>query len=428
MGILKKIKKLLFNLEERNSFPKLENSLPQEAENANQDVLIRDLQQKLEKEIEERKRLEDLLGITESRLRVLVDQMPAVLWTMDQNLKFTLSVGSALESLGLKPNQVVGMHLFDFFKSTDENLLPIATHLQALRGEEVTYESQWEGEWFYSYLGPWRDRDQKIIGTIGVGINITERKKYEEELKKANRELSSLSQLKSNFNSMISHELRTPLSSIREGVGIILDEIDGELNDQQKKILQIVKSNTDRLSRLVLNVLDYTMMESGKMKMFFSSVNLNELIIEVCKWMETIALRKGIKISTHLPMENVFSVCDPEKMKLVLINLIDNAVKYTKAENEVRVELFSDSESVRIEIEDFGIGIQQEDQKKIFSIFEQASSDEVLNKGGFGIGLAICKYILEQHQGRIHVTSEFGNGSRFKIVFPQNLQPIKEVS
>ncbi len=428
MGIFKKIKKILFNIEEKPSFPKWENALPQVVENANEDVRIRDLQEKLEKEIEERKRLEDLLGITETRLRLLVDQMPAVLWTMDQNLRFNLSVGSALESLGLKPNQVVGMHLFDFFKSSDENFLPIATHLKALQGEEVTYEIEWGGEWFYSYLGPWRDKDQKIIGMIGIGINITERKKYEEKLKKANKELSSLSQLKSNFNSMISHELRTPLSSIREGVSIILDEIDGELNEHQKKILQIVKSNTDRLSRLVLNVLDHTMIESGKMKMFFSSVNLNELIIEVCKWMETIALRKGIRILTYLPPENVYSVCDPEKMKLVLINLIDNALKYTASENEVKVELFSDSESVQIEIEDFGIGIQEEDQKKIFSIFEQASSEEVLNKGGFGIGLAICKYILEQHQGKIHVTSELGSGSRFKIIFPQTLQGIKEVS
>jgi PAS domain S-box-containing protein len=134
-------------------------------------------------DIDERKRAEEALRNEEKRLLLLVEQIPAVLWTTDTELRFTLSVGAGLASLGLVPNQVVGMTLFEYFRTDDPDTLPIQASRRALRGESVTYETTWNDRVFQSYVEPLRDGEGRIIGVLGFAQDITDRKRVEEALR-----------------------------------------------------------------------------------------------------------------------------------------------------------------------------------------------------------------------------------------------------
>lgn len=250
---------------------------------------------------------------------------------------------------------------------------------------------------------------------IGSVVDITERKQTEEKIKKANEELKRLNQLKTEFTSMVSHELRTPLSSIKGGIDIVLDGLDGPINPEQAETLGIAKSNVDRLARMIDNVLDYTRHEYGKLKMVFAETDLNKLVIEVHKLMVPAVLKKSIDFSINLPETTNRIRCDADRIKEVLINLVDNAIKHTPARGRISIRLHCDGSSAILEVEDNGSGINPQDHEKIFALFSQGSIGKA---GGSGVGLAVCKLIAEAHHGTISVQSELGKGTKFTLKWP----------
>ncbi|MBI2339988.1 MAG: PAS domain S-box protein [Deltaproteobacteria bacterium] len=248
--------------------------------------------------------------------------------------------------------------------------------------------------------------------------DITERKKAEEDLKKTNEELWRLNENRAAFTSIVSHELRTPLQSIKEGIDIVLDGIDGPVTGRQKETLGISKSNVDRLARLIDNVLDYSKYEAGKMKMELMKADLNKLVEEVYRLMKLEVGRKGVDFFIELPAEPVFAVVDGDKIKQVLINLVHNAVKFTE-EGKISVRLSQARDAVLLEVEDTGSGIRKEDQPAVFDMYGQAPGTQVFRAGGSGIGLAVCKLIIDQHGGQIGIESAPRKGTKFTITLPQ---------
>ncbi|HSA59695.1 MAG TPA: PAS domain-containing sensor histidine kinase [bacterium] len=258
----------------------------------------------------------------------------------------------------------------------------------------------------------------KPVGRVWSFRDVTARRRAEEELRVAYEELKKVDQIKTNFASMISHELKTPLAAIQESVGIVLDGIDGPLEPAQRKTLDIAKVNAEWLGRLIGNFLTFTKIESGRMDLRVSSVDARKIVEEACQLMKPLAQRKGLQCLKFLPKEAVWVRWDADKMKTVVLNLFDNAVKFTEAPGSVRVRLESAGNEVTIEVEDTGIGVPVEERDSIFDMFAQAASRLPWKTGGFGIGLSICKFMVERHGGLIRLESTCGRGSRFTVKLP----------
>jgi signal transduction histidine kinase len=268
----------------------------------------------------------------------------------------------------------------------------------------------------------WLPEEQQFVADIAdmvsLALESSERKRAEEELKQANEDLQRLSQLKSQFALMVSHELRTPLTVIKEAIGIVSDGIDGPVTEGQKETLGMARDNVDRLARLINNVLDYERLESGKMKMVFEKTNINQLINDVHQFMQMVAKKKNIQLLLALPEAPLFATCDSDKLREVMINLIDNGLKFTPSGGKITIRLSQLNNQVKIEVEDTGMGIKKEEQDKIYEMFSRGSGHLALKIGGFGVGLAVCKLIVIQHQGEISVESMPGKGTTFHLLIP----------
>jgi signal transduction histidine kinase len=231
---------------------------------------------------------------------------------------------------------------------------------------------------------------------------------------------------KSEFASMVSHELRTPLSSIKAGIELVLDGIEGPITGAQQETLGVAKRNVNRLTRLINNVLDYSKLESGKMEMLFEKTDLSKLLDETYELMKFAVQTKQIAFVRELPQQPVFAVCDDDKIKQVVINLLDNAIKFTGEGGRIALRLKHTDRNIVIEVEDNGIGIKPEDQEKIFEMFGQVSPRGKSRGHGSGIGLAVCRLIVEHHQGKIDIQSAPGRGSRLAVIFPDSLPEKKK--
>lgn len=223
-----------------------------------------------------------------------------------------------------------------------------------------------------------------------------------------------LAQLKADFVSNVSHELRTPLALISMFAETL--ELDRVKNDEKKKeYYSIISQEANRLGRIVNSILNFAKMEAGKRKFNFESAQINEIVENIYQTYNYHLKNKGFKFEKHLT-ENLPEVkVDSEAVSEALINLIDNAVKYSAESKEVTLKTLSADGNVIIEVSDKGIGIAQEDQKKIFDKFFRVPSGLVHNVKGTGIGLSIVKQIVDAHKGRIELVSEPGKGSTFRI-------------
>jgi signal transduction histidine kinase len=264
--------------------------------------------------------------------------------------------------------------------------------------------------------------DEQISGHSFFAHDISERKQTEEHMRQANLRLEELHRTKSEFTSMVSHELRTPLAAIKEGIEIILDGLDGPITEGQRSTLDIVNSNIDRFARLVNNVLDFSKLESGNMKMNFQMTNLNELVDKIYGLSRHLADKKSIALEVDLPDKPLSSVCDSDNLQQVLINLINNALKFTETGGGIAIRLKHTMKAIVMEVEDTGIGVCEEDREKIFEMYAQSFRRGIWATGGSGIGLSVCKKIMELHHGTITVKSALKVGSIFTVMFPKNLQ------
>lgn len=256
--------------------------------------------------------------------------------------------------------------------------------------------------------------------TRQVIIHSRELEKASAELKAANERLKELDKLKDDFISTVTHELRTPLTSVRALAEII--HYNPELDHAQlTKFSGIIVKESERLSRLINNVLDFQKIESGRIEWQISKIDFKKLIQESVVATNQLIVGKNIQLKLDLPDRVPLISGDPDRLIQVMVNLISNAVKFCHDNNGIiSLNLVVEPNHLRIGVTDNGIGIRPEDQETIFEEFRQGRGSSKGRPKGTGLGLSIARRIIDYHKGKIWVESERGIGSRFLFTLPLN--------
>ncbi len=225
---------------------------------------------------------------------------------------------------------------------------------------------------------------------------------------------------KTNFIATISHELKTPLASSDFSLQLLEDVRVGELNQEQKELVQHIKQDNQRLLKILSELLDLSQVESGRMQLLMMDVAPSVLIGMAVDAVTTAANQKNIKLDVTIQNDIPFVKADEEKIAWVLINFLTNAIKYSNPNSTIQISANTSSQNVIFMVQDQGIGIAKEFLPKIFDRFYQVPGTE---KTGNGLGLSICKEFMEAMKGRIGVESEYGKGSNFYFSLPAIISP-----
>jgi len=259
---------------------------------------------------------------------------------------------------------------------------------------------------------------------LAIGSASSSRSKTDaqlELLKQEKEKAENLAKLKSEFLNQVSHELRTPLAVIIGYIECITDGLYGEIETKHQEILQVVAKQSTHLKNMIDQILIYSRLEAGKQPIRVEDLNLTKVLGDLKDTFEFLCRQKGLELLWEINRESVLVRSDATRLKEVISNLLQNAVKYTDTGSVTVRTGKLPTNSIMIEVEDSGMGISENHLASIFEPFMQIHKTSSENsRGGIGLGLSIVKKHLEQIGGTITVKSELGKGSTFRIVLPRN--------
>jgi PAS domain S-box-containing protein len=376
---------------------------------------------------ERSRRLDRQLIEERNLLRSLIDNTPDLVYVKDTDSRFLIANVAVARLMGANdPEKLLGRTDSDFYPKNlatryraDE--LEILRSGQALiNREEPAVDPAGNQCWFSTTKAPLRDSQGQIVGLVGVGRDITKRKRAEHELELARDAAQEANRAKSEFLANMSHELRTPLNSVIGFAGILLRNKAGNLGREDLVFLDRILANGKHLLALINQVLDLSKIEAHKAEVESSWVALERLIPDILSQFESQLRDRPVQLHADLPPGLAPLWTDEGKLRQVLINLVGNALKFTeKGSVAVRVTLDSaTSRPTRIEIADTGIGIPKERLGLIFEAFRQADASTARRYGGTGLGLTISRALCELMGYQLEAQSQPGQGSTFSIVLP----------
>jgi len=293
--------------------------------------------------------------------------------------------------------------------------------------------------WLHVNLTPRLDADGRVIGILGIGKDVTERKKIEEalaeeramlvqrveertwELKIANMELARSDRLKDEFLANMSHELRTPLSGILGMSEVLQKNIHGTLGEKQSLYVKRIEESGRHLLDLINDILDIAKINSGKMDFEIRPASVESICQSSLRLLSQQAHKKHIDVSLKIDSASPMILADERRVKEILVNLLSNAVKFTPDGGAIGLEVTADPERKMVDLSvwDTGMGIPEEDMELIFQPFVQLDGSMSRQSAGTGLGLALVSRAAEAQDGSVSVESEVGKGSRFTVSLPQ---------
>lgn len=253
---------------------------------------------------------------------------------------------------------------------------------------------------------PVNDSSSQYLGRLFVFRDVTAERSAEEA--------------KTDFVSMVSHELRTPLTSIVGYVDLLLEEAGGEHSAESSRLLEVVRRNSNRLARLVADILDLSRIDNARFDLQPSDVDISTLISELVESMAADFNKKDQNVETDLPADLPATYVDRIRIGQVFTNLLSNAHRYTPQGGDISVVAKSDGQNVIVTVKDTGVGISKDDQSRMFERFARINRKEARQAGSTGLGLAITKALVELHAGTVSVLSSEGNGSEFTVTIPHS--------
>ncbi len=277
-----------------------------------------------------------------------------------------------------------------------------------------------------------KDENGEMKYMMASFVDITKQKEAEEKLlenqeriEAQNIKLKKLDELKSTFLNVTSHELRTPMASIKGYIQMIIKQTLGNTSDEQNKALNVVLRNVERLDHLIQDILDISRLESGTMKFIPENTDISKMLEEIAETMNSSAETKQIKIKTQIDKDLPELFIDQDRVKQVIINFINNAIKFSEPNTSITIKASKENENILFEVEDQGRGIPKDKISKVFDTFYQVDSGMDRKFGGAGLGLAISRGIVLSHGGKIWVESKEGEGSTFKFTLP--IESVKDI-
>ena len=265
-------------------------------------------------------------------------------------------------------------------------------------------------------LSPLETQDGRLV-TAAIR-DVTERRRFEQDLRDANVMLEAANRAKNRFLANMSHELRTPLNAILGFTGTILMGLPGPLNDEQARQLRIVQASGRHLLSLINDLLDLARIESGRLELKIEPIDCGELLEEVAVGLRALSDEKGLELAVIAPAERLEVRSDHRALSQILINLANNAIKFTD-HGAIRLQVTRDGEDgvsmTRFTVVDTGPGILPGDQERLFAAFEQVEASTLRPHEGTGLGLYISQTLATMIGAAISVESEFGNGSAFTL-------------
>jgi len=382
------------------------------------------------RDITARKRVDLSLRESQSRLAGILDIADDAIISVDHQQRVTLFNQGAEKIFGYLASEVLGQSL--------DMLLPPRfrgihhSHLVAFATSPDTARRMGERQDIYALR---KDRTEfpaeasisrlELAGETTYTIilrDITARKRFEDTLQEQNQELERASQAKDRFLASMSHELRTPLNAVIGFTGTLLMRLPGPLTVEQERHLTIIQSSAKHLLALINDLLDLAKIESGKVELRLEPIAGQEVIDEVAANLRPLAEQKGLRFEVQQPSQPLVFRTDRRALSQIIINLLNNAIKFTER-GEVRLTFARRDEHGRsatvISVSDTGIGMNPEDQQRLFEAYMQGRSASSRPHEGTGLGLHLSQKLAGLLGGEIECVSEFGQGSTFTLVIPE---------
>ncbi len=379
------------------------------------------------RDITQRKRAETLLQESEARFRQIVENASDLIYRTDMNGYFTYANPSALHAMGFeKEVDVLGKFYLDLTNPESRHKLKRTYQHQFVSRTKSSYHefpgiaADGHEVWFGQNVQLIFDGDQ-VIGFQALARDITAIKQAHEALRIARDQALEASRAKSQLLSKVSHELRTPLGGILGYAELLRDDTFGELNPGQKKAALEIVESTNYLTNMVNELLDEAQITANTTILQEIAFSTEALLQQSISGMEILATKKGLQLKTSvepsLPRE---LIGDERRLRQIVINLIGNAIKFTRA-GSVSVNFLQPTKDYwEIQVADTGTGITKEAQSYIFEPFRQVDNAITRDNRGIGLGLSITKQLVDLMGGRITLESEIGKGSTFTILLPIN--------
>lgn len=388
-------------------------------------------------DITEKNRIQKELEDQHNFLESILSRLPLILWKIDKNGIFQFSEGEGLRKLGLLPGEVIGVSAYEMYAEYPEL---IEQFNRVLQGEKFIEKSLIDNLCFETYYTPLFDKNNNIEGALGVALDITRRAQIEEEIKQFIKELrdskelvekqvkeiikknnllkesedklKKLNESKDLFFSIIAHDLKNPFHSLI-GLSEMLKEVSKKyIVDDDIEIVEIINSNIKHVYNLLDELLEWAALQLGRIEYQPKLVILNTIVVNACEHLSRDYKFKQINIRINIDKELQVFV-DSKMLETILRNLISNSVKFTGRGGEITITAKKENKKTIVSVKDNGVGISKDNIDKLFKIDVTHSTVGLEGEKGTGMGLILCKELVEKNGGIIWVESELNKGSNF---------------